>query len=146
MVLRCVVMTSLTYFRTHYHLVWNLACGVAQNESQLLVFRFLSGLGSSAPLAVCNACRVALYSINRVTPDRRWSPRRLLACRRAWPGSRCVYPSTNTWSCSWSRHGGLVGFRLSSSHQLSDYVCRIAERSTWRWVVCPLLSKRYLVQ
>lgn len=42
-------------FRTHYCLVWNLACGFAQNESQLLGFRFLAGLGGSAPLAVCNA-------------------------------------------------------------------------------------------
>ena len=32
---------------------WNLACGFAQNESQLLAFRFLSGLGGSAPLVVC---------------------------------------------------------------------------------------------
>ena len=45
-------MTSFTYSRTYYHLVWNLACGFAQNESQLLVFRFLSGIGGSAPLAV----------------------------------------------------------------------------------------------
>ncbi|KAF8553171.1 MFS general substrate transporter [Imleria badia] len=29
-----------------------LACGFAQNESQLLAFRFLSGLGGSAPLAI----------------------------------------------------------------------------------------------
>ena len=51
----CTFMTSSTSSRIHHHLVWNLACGFAQNESQLLAFRFLSGLGGSAPLAVCNA-------------------------------------------------------------------------------------------
>lgn len=32
--------------------VWNLVCGFAQNTPQLLVFRFLAGLGGSAPLAI----------------------------------------------------------------------------------------------
>jgi MFS family permease len=36
-----------------FYLVWNIACGVAQTKSQLIAFRFLSGLGGSAPLAVC---------------------------------------------------------------------------------------------
>ncbi|KAF8215128.1 major facilitator superfamily domain-containing protein [Mycena galopus ATCC 62051] len=35
-----------------WYLVWNLACGFAQNISELLVFRFLAGLGGSAPLAI----------------------------------------------------------------------------------------------
>ncbi|KAG9310436.1 MFS polyamine transporter [Chiua virens] len=35
-----------------WYLVWNLVCGFAQNESQLLAFRFLAGLGGSAPLAI----------------------------------------------------------------------------------------------
>ncbi|KAI9572551.1 MFS general substrate transporter [Boletus coccyginus] len=35
-----------------WYLAWNLACGFARNESQLLAFRFLAGVGSSAPLAV----------------------------------------------------------------------------------------------
>ena len=32
--------------------VWNIACGFAQNTGQLLAFRFLAGLGGSAPLSV----------------------------------------------------------------------------------------------
>lgn len=48
-------MTSICRAWAHYGLVWNLVCGFAQNESQLLAFRFLAGLGGSAPLAVCNA-------------------------------------------------------------------------------------------
>ncbi|KAF8430462.1 MFS polyamine transporter [Boletus edulis BED1] len=35
-----------------WYLVWNLVCGFAQNEPQLLGFRFLAGLGGSAPLAI----------------------------------------------------------------------------------------------
>ncbi|KIY65819.1 MFS polyamine transporter [Cylindrobasidium torrendii FP15055 ss-10] len=35
-----------------FFLAWCLGCGFAQTEGQLLAFRFLSGLGGSAPLAV----------------------------------------------------------------------------------------------
>ena len=35
-----------------FFLVWNLACGFAQTPGQLIAFRFLSGLGGSAPLAL----------------------------------------------------------------------------------------------
>ncbi|KAK7048763.1 MFS polyamine transporter [Favolaschia claudopus] len=35
-----------------WFLIWNIGCGFAQNTGQLLAFRFLAGLGGSAPLAV----------------------------------------------------------------------------------------------
>lgn len=35
-----------------FFLVFNLVCGFAQNGSQMLAFRFLAGLGGSAPLAI----------------------------------------------------------------------------------------------
>jgi MFS family permease len=35
-----------------FYLAWNLACGFAQTKSQLMAFRFMSGLGGSAPLAI----------------------------------------------------------------------------------------------
>ncbi|KAF3000672.1 hypothetical protein E8E13_001055 [Curvularia kusanoi] len=35
-----------------FYLAWNLGCGFAQNSGQLMAFRFLSGLGGSAPLAL----------------------------------------------------------------------------------------------
>lgn len=35
------------------YLVFNTACGFAQTKNQLLAFRFLSGIGGSAPQAVC---------------------------------------------------------------------------------------------
>jgi len=38
-----------------FYLVWNLGCGFAQNPGQMLAFRFLSGLGGSAPMAIGGA-------------------------------------------------------------------------------------------
>ncbi|KAK7689627.1 hypothetical protein QCA50_007420 [Cerrena zonata] len=35
-----------------WYLVWNLGCGFAQNKGQLVAFRFLAGLGGSAPLSI----------------------------------------------------------------------------------------------
>ncbi|KAI0077547.1 MFS polyamine transporter [Panus rudis PR-1116 ss-1] len=35
-----------------WYLAWNLGCGFAQNKGQLIAFRFLSGLGGSAPLSI----------------------------------------------------------------------------------------------
>jgi MFS family permease len=35
-----------------FYLVFNTACGAAKNKVQMTVFRFLAGLGGSAPLSV----------------------------------------------------------------------------------------------
>lgn len=35
-----------------FFLAFNIGCGFAQSKSQLIAFRFLSGLGGSAPLAL----------------------------------------------------------------------------------------------
>ncbi|EJC99411.1 MFS polyamine transporter [Fomitiporia mediterranea MF3/22] len=35
-----------------WYLIWNTACGGAQNTAELVVFRFLAGLGGSAPLSI----------------------------------------------------------------------------------------------
>ncbi|KAJ2916653.1 hypothetical protein MD484_g3756, partial [Candolleomyces efflorescens] len=35
-----------------FYLAWNTGCGFAQNKSQLIAFRFLAGLGGSAPLSI----------------------------------------------------------------------------------------------
>ena len=35
-----------------FYLAFNIACGVCQSKGQMIAFRFLSGLGGSAPLAV----------------------------------------------------------------------------------------------
>lgn len=36
-----------------FYLAFNIACGVSQSKGQMIAFRFLSGLGGSAPLVVC---------------------------------------------------------------------------------------------
>jgi|SRR5712672_2529742 len=36
----------------YYTLVWNTACGFATSKNQLIAFRFLAGLGGSAPLVI----------------------------------------------------------------------------------------------
>jgi hypothetical protein len=36
-----------------FYLVFNTACGGAKNGTQMTVFRFLAGIGGSAPLSVC---------------------------------------------------------------------------------------------
>ena len=43
---RVLQLSMLFYF------VWNLGCGFARNEAEMIAFRFLSGLGGSAPLAI----------------------------------------------------------------------------------------------
>ncbi|ETW87033.1 major facilitator superfamily [Heterobasidion irregulare TC 32-1] len=45
-----VMMASNAVF-----LAWNIGCGFAQNAGQLLGFRFIAGLGGSAPLAIGGA-------------------------------------------------------------------------------------------
>ncbi|KAF2021667.1 MFS general substrate transporter [Aaosphaeria arxii CBS 175.79] len=35
-----------------FYMAWNLGCGFSQNERQLMAFRFMSGLGGSASLAI----------------------------------------------------------------------------------------------
>ncbi|EKG12399.1 Major facilitator superfamily [Macrophomina phaseolina MS6] len=35
-----------------FYLAWNLGCGFAKSPGQMMAFRFLSGLGGSAPLAI----------------------------------------------------------------------------------------------
>ncbi|KAA1478671.1 MFS polyamine transporter [Dentipellis sp. KUC8613] len=43
---RVLQLANMWYF------AWNLGCGFAQNKGQLIGFRFLAGLGGSAPLSV----------------------------------------------------------------------------------------------
>ncbi|KAJ3877765.1 MFS polyamine transporter [Lentinula edodes] len=38
-----------------FFLVWNFACGFAQNQTQLIIFRFFAGIGGSAPLTIGGA-------------------------------------------------------------------------------------------
>ncbi|KAF5864128.1 hypothetical protein ETB97_008534 [Aspergillus alliaceus] len=48
------------------YLIFNIACGVSQSKGQMIAFRFLSGLGGSAPLAIGGGVLSDLF-----TPDQR---------------------------------------------------------------------------
>ncbi|KAJ4287707.1 hypothetical protein N0V90_012410 [Kalmusia sp. IMI 367209] len=54
-------VTVLQYANLVY-LVFNTACGFAQNRTQMLVFRLLSGIGGSAPQALCNGVLADTWS------------------------------------------------------------------------------------
>lgn len=53
-----------------FFLVFNIACGVCQSKGQMIAFRFLSGLGGSAPLAV--SINHLQRSNSLTSLDRRW--------------------------------------------------------------------------
>lgn len=47
-----------------FYIIFNIACGVSQSTGQMIAFRFLAGLGGSAPLAVCQSLRKAKQRSN----------------------------------------------------------------------------------
>ena len=69
-----------------FYLVFNIACGVSRNKGEMIAFRFLSGLGGSAPLAVSCSTRQQLDQ-QLTNLDWRRRSQRLLAGRRAWSGN-----------------------------------------------------------
>lgn len=78
---RAIVLQSANLM----YLVFNLACGFSQTRQQLLAFRFLSGVGGSAPQAV--SAKVRTQSIPEVTDpsvDMQRCSCRLLAKGGAW--------------------------------------------------------------
>ncbi|KAK0435764.1 major facilitator superfamily domain-containing protein, partial [Armillaria borealis] len=44
--------SKVTHVSNMFFFAWNLGCGFAQTNTQLLIFRILAGLGGSTPLAV----------------------------------------------------------------------------------------------
>ncbi|KAJ4466446.1 MFS general substrate transporter [Lentinula edodes] len=46
---------SELYVSAYSIVVWNFACGFAQNQTQLIIFRFFAGIGGSAPLTIGGA-------------------------------------------------------------------------------------------
>ncbi|KAF7979418.1 hypothetical protein HWV62_42544 [Athelia sp. TMB] len=99
---RTVVIQAANLF----FLVWNLACGFAQNKGQLIAFRLLSGIGGSAPLAVIHVNQVggAVLSDMFDAQDRG----KAIAIYSLAP---LLGPAIGPIAGAW-----------------------IAERSTWRWV------------
>ena len=86
------------------YLIFNLACRGAQSKGQLIAFRFLRGLGGSAPLAVSVLVRRQSRLAN-VTD--RW--RRLglyLACRLTRPRHKHLQPGSAARPRHWSSDRG----------------------------------------
>lgn len=55
-----------------FYLVFNIACGASQSKGQMIAFRFLSGLGGSAPLAVSSVdwcCMLTWLIINSLVAE-----------------------------------------------------------------------------
>ena len=65
----CLIFSTLVFTFLHTTLyflcsncitAWNIGCGFSQNTGELLAYRFLSGIGGSASLAV----RIPRYDIS----------------------------------------------------------------------------------
>jgi MFS family permease len=84
---------------------FNLACGFAQNTGQLIAFRFLSGLGGSAPFAIAGAVIGDIWAA-----EERGFANGLFTVGAV--AGTAVGPLTGAW---------------------------IAVRTSWRWVVSPIV-------
>lgn len=86
-----------------FYLIFNTAAGFSRNTAELIAFRFLSGLGGSAPLAVCHLhfrCSESLLT----KKGRWWSPRRSLAYRRTSCSPIYLLPRSTRRSRCWTNH------------------------------------------
>lgn len=85
-------------------IAWNLGCGFAQSGAQLIVFRFLAGLGGSAPLVV-RSCFSSYRHLSDGCLDWRGRPRRLLVSGGAWQSNGPLFTRSFTGSsnrtCGW---------------------------------------------
>lgn len=50
-----------------FYIIFNVACSVSKSTGQMIAFRFLAGLGGSAPLAVCEGLFVIQWYILMIT-------------------------------------------------------------------------------
>lgn len=83
-----------------FYLAWNLGCGFAQTSGQLMAFRFLSGLGGSAPLAIGGvSCVVGLWCLWLTLSGR---SQRLLSRRPAWQGYFHLLARAAAWAGDWT--------------------------------------------
>jgi MFS family permease len=112
-----------------WFLVWNLACGFAQNTGQLLGFRFLAGFGASGPLAVSRLCIFSLCGIYIyiVHLGRRWCSRGYLEPRGTRPGTRYILIGTTTrpgrGTIVWRTHCGEIYLEMGG--KIPQYRSRV---------------------
>lgn len=111
-----------------FYLVWNLACGFAQNKAEIIVFRLLSGIGGSVPLAIGGGVL-------------RWEDFHRDLLLSLIPPSDCWHPE---------ERGKAVGI-YSLAPLLGPAVGPIAggfiaETTTWRWVFWATSIAAVLIQ
>ncbi|OCH94668.1 MFS polyamine transporter [Obba rivulosa] len=53
--------TIIIHISNIFFIAWNIGCGFAQSKGQLIAFRFLSGIGGSAPLSIGGAVLADLW-------------------------------------------------------------------------------------
>ena len=82
------------------YLVFNIACGVSQTKGQMITFRFLAGLGGSAPLAVSAFLHVSLLIIRRVVICRQ-RPQQLTCALRSVAASSGTASSRSSEGNPW---------------------------------------------
>lgn len=75
------------------YLAFNTACGFAKSRDQLLAFRFLSGIGGSAPQAVSieNVLLTLHYWLTHFEKALQWCTCRLLEQRGTWKGPGYIW-------------------------------------------------------
>lgn len=103
-----------------FYLAFNVGCGFAKTKGQLIAFRFLAGLGGSAPLAVRDIFYPFTESSHLREPTRFgeqvvfkvqsysltvkiawwWRAERCLASRRAWKVNQYLQPGSSARACS----------------------------------------------
>lgn len=82
-----------------FYIAFNITCAVSTSTGQMIAFRFLAGLGGSAPLAVCKNPFAVSGSRQQDYLDWRWSSRRLFSPGGAWKGPRHLWPCTRAGPC-----------------------------------------------
>ena len=118
---------------TYRHVaVWNLACGFAKNEKQLIAFRFLAGLGGSAPLTVYYRFSLVTSHLTSFRSAVEYFP---MSGEQNSAEEPVLYTHSLLCSVPWLDlslvHGQCHFNNVASIHLFP----RIAEKSTWRWVV-----------
>lgn len=95
--------------RAQYSPAFNLGCGFAQNKTELMVLRFMAGLGGGAPLAVRVSPQNPIDDVRLRFTDW-WRPNiRRLEARRTRQGDITIPSCSNSGSCRGAAGRSLVG-------------------------------------